>query len=85
MEVSRDSRTGELYYYTQEARRKVQTSKTRDVFVCGVRIEEVLRLLGLGFDGLVGYLRMRAARYHISVKRNDEIVVVFKGGIGVEG
>ena len=53
MEVSRDSRTGELYYtYTRSTE---ENPNFTDKGQIRLRREDVLHIPGLGFDGLVGY------------------------------
>ena len=53
MEVSRDSRTGEIYYtYTRSTE---ENPNFTDKGQITLRREDVLHIPGLGFDGLVGY------------------------------
>ena len=53
MEVSRDSRTGEIYYiYTRTTE---ENPNFKDKGQIRLRKEDVLHIPGLGFDGLVGY------------------------------
>ena len=65
MEVSRDSRTGELYYTytrtTEENPNFVDKGQIR------LRREDVLHIPGLGFDGLVGYSPIAMAKNAIGI------------------
>ena len=65
MEVSRDSRKANSTTHTREVRRRIQTSRIRDRFVCGVK--NVLHIPGLGFDSLVGYSPIARAKIAIGI------------------
>ena len=65
MEVSRDSRTGELYYtYTRSTE---ENPNFADKGQIRLRREDVLHIPGLGFDGLVGYSPIAMAKNAIGI------------------
>ena len=65
MEVSRDSRTGELYYtYTRTTE---ENPNFADKGQIRLRREDVLHIPGLGFDGLVGYSPIAMAKNAIGI------------------
>ena len=65
MEVSRDSRTGELYYtYTRSSE---ENPNFADKGQIRLRREDVLHIPGLGFDGLVGYSPIAMAKNAIGI------------------
>ena len=65
MEVSRDSRTGELYYiYTRSTE---ENPNFTDKGQIRLRREDVLHIPGLGFDGLVGYSAIAMAKNVIAI------------------
>ena len=65
MEVSRDSRTGELYYtYTRSTE---ENPSFADKGQIRLRRVDVLHIPGLGFDGLVGYSPIAMAKNAIGI------------------
>ena len=65
MEVSRDSRTGEIYYiYTRTTE---ENPNFKDKGQIRLRKEDVLHIPGLGFDGLVGYSPIAMAKNAIGI------------------
>ena len=65
MEVSRDSRTGELYYtYTRSTE---ENPNFKDKGQIRLRREDVLHIPGLGFDSLVGYSPIAMAKNAIGI------------------
>nr|DAK25088.1 MAG TPA: Portal [Caudoviricetes sp.] len=65
MEVSRDSRTGEIYYtYTRSTE---ENPNFADKGQIRLRREDVLHIPGLGFDGLVGYSPIAMAKNAIGI------------------
>ena len=65
MEVSRDSRTGELYYtYTRTTE---ENPNFKDKGQIRLRREDVLHIPGLGFDGLVGYSPIAMAKNAVGI------------------
>ena len=68
MEVSRDSRTGELYYtYTRSTE---ENPNFKDKGQIRLRREDVLHIPGLGFDGLVGYSPIAMAKNAIGITKS---------------
>ena len=65
MEVSRDSRTGEIYYtYTRSTE---ENPSFKDKEQIRLRREDVLHIPGFGFDGLVGYSPIAMAKNAIGI------------------
>ena len=65
MEVSRDSRTGEIYYtYTRSTE---ENPNFTDKGQIRLQREDVLHIPGLGFDGLVGYSPIAMAKNAIGI------------------
>ena len=65
MEVSRDSRTGGIYYtYTRSAE---ENPNFKDKGQIRLRREDVLHIPGLGFDGLVGYSPIAMAKNAVGI------------------
>lgn len=68
MKVSRDSRTGELYYtYTRSTE---ENPNFTDKGQIQLRREDVLHIPGLGFDGLVGYSPIAMAKNAIGITKS---------------
>ena len=65
MEVSRDSRTGELYYTYTRSRK--ENPNFADKGQVRLRREDVLHIPGLGSDGLVGYSPIAIAKNAIGI------------------